>query len=159
MAMESLQPLLKAMGMSERRFLYGLDRTPDDRLKWSQGGEAKTPLDVAGRVVGFLGFFSHLLESQTLPERPSSPPPSPGNREEAKAAVGAAYARLRALIERLTEADLDKAVPTPWGTTMPAREMLRAINGVTGYWQGQLNYIQTIYGDMDPNMPPGWGHE
>jgi len=30
---------------------------------------------------------------------------------------------------------------------------------VTAYWQGQLNYIQTIYGDVDPNMPPGWGQE
>jgi len=34
----------------------------------------------------------------------------------------------------------------------------RRINGVTAYWQGQLNYIQTIYGDVDPNMPPDWGH-
>jgi hypothetical protein len=37
--------------------------------------------------------------------------------------------------------------------------MLSYLGGVTGYWQGQLNYIQTAYGDMDPNMPPGWGHE
>jgi hypothetical protein len=56
MALASLQPLLKGMAMGERRFLYGLEKTPDDRLKWSPGGEGKTPLDVAGRVAGFLGF-------------------------------------------------------------------------------------------------------
>ena len=159
MANASLQPLLKTLGMSEQRFLYGLDRTPDDRLRWSPGGEAKTPLDVAGRVAGFLGFFSHLLETHTMPERPSAPAPSPGSRDEAKAAVSAAYRRLRTLIEGMSEADLAQALPTPWGTMVPAREMLGWIHGVTSYWQGQLNYIQTIYGDMDPNMPPGWGQE
>ena len=159
MAVSQLQPLLKGMGMAERRFLYGLDRTPDDRLNWSPGGEAKTPLAVAGRLTGFLGFFSHLLETGAMPERPSGPPPSPETREAAKAAVEAAYRRLVTLIEGMREGDLARPLPTPWGTTVPAQEMLGWINGVTAYWQGQLNYIQTIYGDMDPNMPPGWGQE
>ena len=70
MAVSQLQPLLKGIGMARLRFLYGLDRTPDDRLNWSPGGEAKTPLAVAGRLTGFLGFFSHLLETGAMPERP-----------------------------------------------------------------------------------------
>jgi hypothetical protein len=59
----------------------------------------------------------------------------------------------------MTEADLAAPPPTPLGTTIPAWEMLDRINGVTVYRQGRLNYIQPIYGDMDPNMPPGWGQE
>jgi len=159
MAVSQLQPLLKGMEMSERRFLYGLDRTPDDRLNWSPGGEAKTPLGVAGRLTGFLGFFSHLLETGAMPERPASLPLPPENREAAKSAVAAAFRRLGTLIDGMQEGDLARPLPTPWGTSVPAREMLGWINGVTSYWQGQLNYIQTIYGDVDPNMPPGWGQE
>src|SRR5205807_1503100 len=83
MAVSQLQPLLKGIGMARLRFLYGLDRTPDDRLNWSPGGEGKTPLAVAGRLSGFLGFFSHLLETGAMPERPAGPPPSPENREAA----------------------------------------------------------------------------
>ena len=159
MAVSQLQPLLKGMGMAERRFLYGLDRTPDDRLNWSPGGEAKTPLAVAGRLTGFLGFFSHLLETGAMPERPASLPPPPENREAAKSAVEAAFRRLETLLTGMREGDLARPLPTPWGTMIPALEMLWWINGITGYWQGQLNYIQTIYGDVDPNMPPGWGQE
>jgi hypothetical protein len=159
MAIAPLQPVLKTMAMSERRFLYGLDKTPDDRLSWSPGGEGKTPLDVAGRVTGFVEFFTHMLQNHTMPERPSGPAPSPGSREEAKASITAALQQLRAHIERMTESDLTQSLPTPWGTAVTASEMLGWIGGVMGYWQGQLNYIQTIYGDVDPNMPPGWGHE
>jgi hypothetical protein len=157
MSIAALQPLVKSTKMAESRFLYGLDRTPDDRLGWSPGGEAKTPLDVAGRLAGFLGFFNHLLQNHTMPERPAGPLPSPGSREEAKAAIEGAFERLRAILENMTETDLSRPLPTPWGTSIPALEMLGWINGVTGYWQGQLNYIQTIYGDVDPNTPPGWG--
>jgi len=159
MAIATVQPLLKTLQMAERRFLYGLDQTPDDRLKWSPGGEGKTPLDVAGRVSGFLGFMTHMLQKQTMPERPSGPAPSPASREEAKTAVAAAYQQMRSQIEGLSEADLAQPIPTPWGSSVPAIEILWWINGIAGYWQGQLNYIQTTYGDMEPNMPPGWGHE
>lgn len=159
MANNQLQPLLKAMGMGRNRFLHGLDKTPDDRINWSPSPDAKTPLGVAGRLSAFLEFFSHLLETGAMPERPSSPPPPPANREAAKGAVEAAFRRLGALIERMSEGDLARQVPTPFGTMISAREALGWVPGVISYWQGQLNYIQTIYGDLDPNMPPDWGHE
>src|SRR5258707_812661 len=141
MPIATLQPLLKGVGMAENRFLYGLDRTADDRLSWSPGGEAKTPLAVAGRLAGFLEFFTYMLQHHTMPERPTTLPPPPGSRNEAKAAVEAAFGQLRTILEGMTEADLATPLPTPWGTTIPAREMIGWINGVTSYWQGQLNYI------------------
>src|SRR5438093_11688466 len=102
MAIAPLQPLLKTIGMTQSRFLFGLERTPDDRLSWSPGEMAGTPLQIAGKLAGFLGFFTHMLQEHTMPERPSAPPPPPGSREEAKAAVEAAYGRLRTAIEALS---------------------------------------------------------
>jgi hypothetical protein len=100
-----------------------------------------------------------MLKNHAMPERPSGPAPSPGSREEANASVESAFRELRAHIESMTASDLAQTLPTPWGTTTSAGEMLGWISGVTAYWQGQLNYIQTCYGDVDPNMPPGWGHD
>jgi len=73
--------------------------------------------------------------------------------------VAAAFHRLATLIDGMREGDLARPLPTPWGTQIPALEMLWFVNSITGYWQGQLNYIQTAYGDTDPNTPPGWGQE
>lgn len=159
MALTQLQPLLKNAGMARERFLYGLDQTPDDRLAWSPGGEAKTPLAVAGRLTLFLQFFAHLLETGAMPERPASLPPAPESRSAAKAALEQAFSRLEGLIEGLREGDLTRPMPTPWRTSIPALEMLWSLPTVLGYWQGQLNYIQTAYGDTNPNIPPTWGHE
>ncbi len=158
MSLTELQPLLKTINMNRSRFLYGLDCVPDDRQDWSPGGAAHTPLQVAGRAAGFLQFLSHIIRERTMPERPGDPAPAPTDRAAARAAVDAAFGRLQASIEALTEADLTQPVPTPMGETIPLREMLGWVNGLIGYQQGQLNYLQLAYGDTDPNMPPEWQH-
>jgi hypothetical protein len=158
MAIATLQPLLKTVSMSRSRFLYGLDRTPDDRLNWSPGGEAKTPLQLAGKTAAFLGFISHVLQNRAMPENRGSQPPPPTGREEAKATLQSAFDQLAAAVESLKEGDLQQSVPMPWGETSIA-EMLWSVNTVIGYHQGQLNYLQLAYGDTDPNIPPEWGHQ
>jgi hypothetical protein len=158
MAISQLQPLMKLVGMSRVRFLYGLDQVPDDRLKWSPGGAALAPLALAGKTAGFLGAVTHMVRNRAMPERPGSPPAPPPGREEAKAAVDAAFGQLRAAIDALTEADLQQPVTMPWGETISLAEMLWSVGSVIGYHQGQLNYLQLAYGDTDPNMPPDWGY-
>lgn len=159
MAIPQGEQLLKVIDMSRTRFLYGLDRTPDDRLDWSPGGSATTPLQIAGKTVRLLSVLAELIQNRTMPERPASPPPPPQSREEAKAALDAAFERMRTVIAELSETDLEQTVPTPWGVMTPTAQALWFINGAIGYCQGQLNYVQTAYGDTDPNMPPGWGQE
>jgi hypothetical protein len=51
---------------------------------------------------------------------------------------------------------MDRELPVPWGGTVPLKQMMWFLMGVPGYLQGQLNYAQTIYGDMAPNIPPSW---
>jgi hypothetical protein len=159
MALPQLQALSRFLTMSRSRYLYGLDQTPDERLNWSPGGAAQTPLQLAGKTAAFAYTIAHLFEHRSFPERPASPPPAPESREAAKAAVEAAFARLRDTVAGLTEADLAAEVPTPWRKMAPIGEMLWWLPSVIGYLQGQLNYVQTAYGDTDPNMPPDWGAE
>lgn len=157
MSVSQVQAVLKGLAMGERRFVYGLERVPDDRLNWSPGGAAKTPLQLAGKTADFLGYFSTLLETRKHPDVAGGWPPPPQTRAEANAKLEAAFARLRAVVAPLSEGDLSQMVPAPWGE-VTLGEALTWINGVLLYHQGQLNYVQMAYGDEDPNIPPEWGH-
>jgi hypothetical protein len=148
-------PVLKALEMCRSRFVFGLDRTPDDRLNWSPGGAASTPLQLGAKLAGFLETIGYMLKHRQWPDRDATPPPAPTTREEAKRRVDSACGRLGSFIGELTTADLEGPVPAPWGQAT-AGEMLGWVNGVILYHQGQLNYVQLCYGDLDPNMPPDW---
>jgi hypothetical protein len=156
---EQVKPVLKALAMGRNRFLFGLDATPDDRLSWSPGGSAYTPLQLAGRVAGFLDFLGEMLRTGVMPDRSGGPPPPPATREEAKDRVAGAFDRMQAMLQGFTEVDLARPVPTPWGEPTPAALLLSVPASVVSYFQGQLNYLQLIYGDTNANMPPNWGKE
>jgi hypothetical protein len=157
MALPQLQHLSKLITMSRNRFLYGLEQTPDDRLGWCPGGGAQTPLGIAGKAAGLAHVLTHLIEHQAFPERPATPPPPPADRAAARAAVEASFTRLQDRIASLSETDLHTPIPSPWGAMIPLAEMLWWTASAIGYMQGQLNYAQTAYGDMNPNIPPEWG--
>jgi hypothetical protein len=156
MAIPEISPATGQLKMAKARFLFGLDRTPDDRLTWSPGASAKTPLQLAAKLEGFLSFMAHLIQHRAMPERRGDPPPDPTNREEAKQRVAAAFGRLNDVLNGLQAADLEQPVPVPWGTSS-LRDIVWGVGGVIAYHQGQLNYCQLAYGDEDPNIPPGWG--
>jgi len=153
-----VQQLLTTITMGEVRFLYGLDQMPDDRLTWSPGGAAKTPLQLAGKLAEFLAFVSHIVGHRELPTEEDLTQ-EPTTREEAKLMVANAFVRLYAVVNALTEADLARKVSTPWGQIIPQGALLWWVNGIVLYHQGQLNYCQLCYGDTDPNLPPEWGAE
>jgi hypothetical protein len=158
MAIPQVQPLLRLIEMSRSRFLYGLEQTPDDRLAWSPGEAAAPPLKLADKLAGMILTIAHLIEHHAFPERPATPPP-PSDREAARAAITTAFERLQSVISQIKEADLQTQAPAPWGAMVPLTEWLWWVSSALGYMQGQLNYLQTAYGDMDPNIPPDWGRE
>src|SRR5438874_6693007 len=112
--------LLRMVELSRQRFLHGLDCVPDERLDWSPGEAAGSPLRLAGRLAALLEHRSRILESQPgVPaERPT--PEVPATREEARRLVDAAFARFGALAEGLSDADLERPVVAPWGAEVPA---------------------------------------
>jgi hypothetical protein len=158
MAIPQVQEVLKIISMGRNRFLYGLERVPDDRLNWSPGGAASTPLQLAGKTAVFLSFVSHVLQTRTPPNFDAPRPEPPNTREEANAVVNAAFTQLRKVVSEFTEGDLRQTAPAPWGDT-PIGALLLWISGLILYHQGQLNYLQLTYGDEDPNIPPNWGRE
>jgi DinB family protein len=161
-----VQGVLKSIAMGRNRFLYGLDQVPDDRLHWSPGGEAPSPLQLAEKTAVFLQAFAHVLQHGTWPQGLSFSSGPPADREAAKAALEGAFASLRQVIVNLSEADLAAPITLEWGRApdgvvleLPLREMVAATPSVIGYHQGQLNLLQVIWGDTRANIPPNWGKE
>jgi hypothetical protein len=148
--------LRHAVGMLRTRLVYGLEKVPDERLDWSPGAAAHTPLQIAARTAAAAGFLAHILRGGDISVRPEPPPP-PQTRDEALQAVEGACRRLGDVLAGLTEADLERRITPPWGTEITVRQMLWWAPAALGYVQGQLNYLQLAYGDTDPNIPPGWG--
>ncbi len=154
MASARINDLIKNVEMARTRFLFGLDRTPDDRLNWSPGGEAPTPLQVAGKIATYAGFFAGLLRGE--PPAGRQMPPAPETREAAKELVDSALRTLASALGGVSEEDFDRTYTAPWGAPVTIGEMIWWLPLVCGYAQGQLNLIQLSYGDTDPNIPDEW---
>lgn len=158
MAIPQFQPLLKVISISRSRFLYGIEQVPEDRLTWSPGGSARSPIGLADRMAAVLGAVSHLYEHRVFPPQDTTSPPPSATLEEARERVGQAFDRISAQVDALQESELDAIVPAPWGES-PLGVMVWMLPVVIGYFQGQLNYAQMIYGDDNVNVPPNWGRE
>jgi hypothetical protein len=154
MPVPEVAPVLEALANGKERFLFGLQCVPDDRLNWSPGGAAKTPLGLADKLTGSLRFMTHVAREGKPPEG-GPPNPSSGTREEAVSHLESAFSEVSDLLATLTPADLERTVIGPLGPR-PLGKMAAMIPSVVTYLQGQLNYCQTAYGDTDPNIPPSW---
>ena len=153
----SNEQLVKFVGMSQRRFLYGLEAVPDDRLSWSPSEGGRTILEFADYVARFLGIVTILIREGTMPKvRPSTAPPS-ASREEAVDRLTGVYGALQSAVRDLPEEKLSSMMIPPWQTEMSVAEMLWFVSSALGYFQGQLNLYQMCYGDAEPHIPPGWG--
>ena len=155
----SKEQLVKFVGMSRRRFLYGLEAVPDDRLTWTPSEGGRTILEFADYVARFLGIATILVAEGAMPQvRPPMAPPS-ANREEAVERLTQAYGALQSAVRELDENKLSNTIIPPWQTEMKVAEMLWFVSSALGYFQGQLNLNQLCYGDTEPHIPPGWGAE
>ena len=148
--------LVTLLEMGRQRFLHGLDCVPDDRLTHSPGGNAHTPLALAGRLAGFIDHRARVLASAPGEQVSRSTPVVPETRNDAETLVNLAFISLTSALEGLSDADLERTITMPWGAEMSLGAMLLTSVNVIGYFQGQLNYCQLSYGDTDPNIPPSW---
>jgi hypothetical protein len=154
MAIPQVQPVLHSLEFGRKRFIYGMERVPDDRLNWSPGGSAPTPLAVAGKLENFAAFIAYMIPNRTIPpgERPAYTPPA--DRQAAIASLERAFGRLRDTLAGVTEEQLGLEAPAPWAEMITVGGWVVIVPQFVAYFQGQLNLIQLAYGDEDPNMPP-----
>lgn len=139
-------------GRLERAFA----NTPDDRLKWSPSPTARTPLGQVAHCANSLGFIATMLEG-TPYDAPTTADADRNflelekavdTREKATELLNRNFERYIELLQNTTDQDLDKMLALPFGMgEAPFRFVMSAGYDHTLCHLGQLEYIQTIYGD------------
>jgi hypothetical protein len=137
------------------RLLSDLDATPDDKLTWSPSPSARTPLELVyhcAMVVG--GIHGSLDGSNPMPHMTTEQIDTflrenevkHGSKDEVVKVFQDSSAAYVAWLETLTEEKLGDKWDSPFGE-IPYTVAISLPTYHTANHIGQLEYIQTIYGD------------
>ncbi len=142
------------------RLLRSFQHVPDDKLNWSPSATARTPL----QIVAHCGFSSVFLGKWIAGELqlPSSPEELKAVREEANAReksvksreaaiqlVEENTAQLISLLEAIPAAELEMTREHRFFGTVKVADLLYIPALHLQSHAAQLDYIQTIWGDME----------
>ncbi len=127
-------------------------QTPADRLDWKPeadpGGQGRSVLDQVRECVGIYRMVAAVLSggapTQDVPDIADADTAERELKESARAYADAVRAQSPEMLTQTYDIGFGQ-VPGSFVITMPARNMM--------YHVGQICYIQTLYGDMDFEVP------
>lgn len=140
------------------RMLRNLGKFPDDRLNWSPSSTARTPLQIVAHCGFSLGFITTMLNGTPYPTPTMAEADAEflamestiKTREEALARWALGLDAFVAHLEQIKDDDLDKMVKLPFGMgELPLSYMVGVGSMHTREHLGQIEYLQTIYGDRE----------
>ncbi|SRR5258706_7633560 len=136
-----------------------VDAMPADKQTWKPLDEGRDAFDQLLEVTGINLVAAESLRTQSDPvfseDAQAKMKAELDTVPKALAAMKSSCDLVVSALETLTDEDLDKSVTLPfrggvvrplsWLAMLPARHM--------SYHWGQINYIQTLYGDKDMHLP------
>ena len=150
--MSSMADVAGFIENNTQMFAYTIQNTPADKIVWKakaegQTSEARSMLDMAQECIGlnasFVGQFSG---------HPMAPPTATvENVVELLIASGKLTADV---VRQLTPEQLATKYDLGWAQ-LTGDFMTRILFMHPSYHNGQANFIQTLYGDMEFHVPPG----
>lgn len=126
--------------------LLTLARTPDDRLDWKPEATARTTIDLIRECAVHCDEWGQILDLLAWPEQFKTRVGTVTDRQEAIEEMNGAIARLAASIRAVSDENLDLMLKAPWEES-PIAIWLSYGASHNQYHIGQMNYIQTLYGD------------
>ncbi|MCG9896231.1 MAG: DinB family protein, partial [Fimbriimonadaceae bacterium] len=155
------RPLLKDLAASlASDFTANLEAMPEDRRTWQPFPGVRTAVDQAGESVQAFGWIVSALENRSMAGfQEEEPEIRTAVRREIAANIGDEMRRGVAAWEQAMDAvpadELDAMIPMffpGWEESLQSNMIYAVWNA--RYHLGQIQYIQTLYGDLDPHMPP-----
>lgn len=131
-------------------FVNDLGYIPAEKLGASPGGVARTPLDITVECAGINAMAAALLLGEVSnhgPEAHAQALAANDTLEKASQLLLTSAERLADAVAHLDEAGLCDEVTVPWGQKMTKYEVAGFAASHMSYHEGQLNYIQALYGD------------
>jgi hypothetical protein len=136
---------------------FWVGTTEPDKLNWkpkaTEASETRSILEFVAELVGVNVWLAALFSGTEPPARQETEgEPFGGDGAAAQAALIESGKALASVVRSLDESVLEKTFETPMGQT-PATMLLGMASGHTMYHGGQINYIQTLYGDTKFRFP------
>lgn len=128
-----------------------LAHVPSDRLHEAPMGVARSPMAFTAECIGF-----NRLVADALAGKPIAMPSkeeiaaffaSIDTIEKAQAGLTTTAQAIVAGIQAASEGALAAEVVAPWGEPMPLYQLAYSAAGHMNYHDGQVNYVQALYGD------------
>ncbi len=129
--------------------------TPEERLTWKPMDSGRSVLNQLAEVVQVAGWFTRIFETKKadffdrdfiVSERQKRDELTMADIE---AQIGPAHESLYAAILALSDADLDIKIALRPGWESTLRDVCYYPLRNLWYHFGQVNYVQTLYGDME----------
>ena len=150
------QYLIDNNNMQSAQFFAAVDKVPADKLDWKPLDNGRSALDIAAEVamsttwpMAFMPGAPKFEMSDEVMAKYNEEKNTLTTVEACKAKAAAGLAQTNAALEGISDDQLAEAIevffsPAP----LPRSAALSAFADNARYHTGQVNYIQTLYGDM-----------
>jgi hypothetical protein len=150
---QAKQEFLRTKARLERLF----EETPEDRINWSPSPSARTPVRLVAHSAMAIGYITQQMSGQPFDLTLEAADrhfreyeAGFSTRDQALSALNESSDKLLNLYESLTPERLDQVAQLPFGLGhMPVSMWLTVPARHTESHIAQLEYIQSIYGDLD----------
>ncbi|MBB6054053.1 DinB family protein [Armatimonas rosea] len=142
---------------ASERVIHLMSFVPDDRLSWAPSPTSRSFLQVVAHIASTNRAFAQIL-SDEMPEEVPSPDDffrvlrvaeeRITTREDAIADFTESTEELRKAMSSLTAENIATDRRSPFGP-MPAQAWLDIVQGHIEGHRGQLEFLQTLWGDLD----------
>ena len=136
-----------------KNYIADLTAIPDDKIGVSPMGEARSPLHFSAECAGFNGMLVSALKGEAIvmPDDAGKEAfyASIDTKEKAIAAIETSTAALVDALGTVSDEALLVEIPMYWGGSMPLYKFAHVAISHMAYHDGQLNYIQSLFGDTE----------
>jgi hypothetical protein len=143
--------ILEKLANSVKMYLADLGHIPADKLNAVPMGKARPPLEFTAECVGFNSFVASIASGETHPipteEERESFYRTVDSLEKAQTLLQESVDQLTSAVQKLDNESLFTPAKTPWGSDATIFQLVEMTCSHMAYHDGQLNYIQSLYGD------------
>jgi glutathione S-transferase len=131
---------------------------PEDKLRWKPLDSGRSALELARECTQSLNWCTGVLQGEPMPDftpevmqAMQSEQAQWATLDDCERASVAKFEKLEAIVRSYPDGDLEKTIQLPF---IPGKDFSMADMIMVPYWNntyhtGQINYIQTLYGDRE----------
>lgn len=150
--MKSKELIISMAEQFTELFIKDLEAIPDGNESKSWGGTSRSAIQIAAECVEFINSSTNSLDKAQMEltqEGFAASEERIKSKQQAIEELREANRKFVQKVESLSDEQLAETVTAPWGTPLSRANYAAIVPTHTFYHDGQLNYIQTLYGDKD----------